>query len=255
MALADDGVELDALTLEALAPYDQFHGRGLEATAELADTLDVSPDDLLLDVGSGLGGPARYMADRFGCRVVGADLTGELCDVAGRLTALTGLTGRVSNAHASALAMPFRDAVFDGAYSMNVTMNIADRAALYAEMGRLLRPGGWLVVSEIARGPNPGLAYPTPWARGESESFLLPPAETVGLLEAAGFIVTGVVDTSAAALDSAARARELVQAGQKPPHRAIAIVHGEIGAEAAANSGRGLREGQVIPIEVHCRRP
>jgi SAM-dependent methyltransferase len=195
------------------------------------------------------------MADRFGCRVVGVDLTGELCDVAARLTALTGLADRVSIAQGSALAMPFPAAAFDGAYSMNVTMNIADRSVLYGEIRRVLRPGGWLVVSEVARGPNPGLAYPTPWARTEAESFLLPPDETAGLLAAAGFVVEQVIDTRDAALESAARAREAVQAGRKPPHRAIAVVHGEIGSEAAANSGRGLREGQVVPIEVHCRKP
>jgi SAM-dependent methyltransferase len=254
-ALADDGVDAGAPSLDALAPYDQFHGRGLEATVELADGVDVSPTDVLLDVGSGLGGPARYMANRFGCRVVGIDLTGELCDVARRLTALTGLAARVSIAQASALAAPFSDGAFDGAYSMNVTMNIADRAALYRELRRVLRPDGWLVVSEVGRGPTPGLAYPTPWARTERESFLLRPEETVELLEAAGFVVDQVIDTSAAALASATRARELVQSGQKPPHRAVALVHGDIGTEAAANSGRGLREGQVVPIEVHSTRP
>jgi ubiquinone/menaquinone biosynthesis C-methylase UbiE len=254
-SLADDGVDTRAPTIEELAPYDQFHGRGLEATVELADGVDVSAADLLLDVGSGLGGPARYMADRFGCRVIGVDLTAELCNVAGRLTALTGLAGRVSTVQASAVAMPFPGGLFDGAYSMNVTMNIADRSTVFEEIGRVLRPGGWFVVSEVGRGPNPGLAYPTPWARTERESFLLPPDETAGLLEAAGFEVDRVIDTTAAALESAARARELVQAGHKPPHRAIALVHGEIGAEAATNSGRGLQAGQVVPIEVHCHKP
>jgi SAM-dependent methyltransferase len=194
------------------------------------------------------------MADRFGCRVVGIDLTGELCDVASRLNTLTGLAGRVGIAQASALATPFPDTTFDGAYSMNVTMNIADRAGLYRELRRVLRPGGWLVVSEVGRGPNPGLAYPTPWARTDRESFLLRPDETVELLEAAGFEVDRVIDTSAAALESAARARQMVESGQKPPHRAVALVHGETGADAAANSGRALREGQVVPIEVDCRK-
>jgi SAM-dependent methyltransferase len=254
-ALSDDGVDPGAPTLDALAPYDQFHGRGLEATVELADSVDVSPDDLLLDVGSGLGGPARYIADRFGCRVVGVDLTGELCDVAHRLNVLTGLAARVSIAQGSALATPFPDGTFDGAYSMNVTMNIADRAGLYRELRRVLRPGGWLVVSEVGRGPSPGLAYPTPWARTEGDSFLLSPDETVELLGAAGFVVDRVVDTTAAALDSAARARQIVASGHKPPHRAIGLVHGDIGPEAAANSGRGLQTGQVVPIEVHCRKP
>ena len=123
-----------------------------EATEDMAGLLQVARTDHILDVGSGLGGPARYMAKRFGCRVSGIDLTAEFCDVARHLSALLGLEERVSISHGDALAMPFGDAVFDGAYSMNVSMNIADKRALYREIHCVIKPGAWLMLSEVAQG-------------------------------------------------------------------------------------------------------
>jgi len=253
-ALLDDGVDPERPSVESLAPYDQFHGRGLEATEEIAQGLEVAPADHLLDVGCGLGGPARYFARRFGCRVTGIDLTAEFCAVARRLTDLTRLESQVAIEHGSALDMPFAAASFDGAYAMNVTMNIDDKSKLYREIHRVVRPGGWFALSEIARGVNDGLEYPTPWSRTASGSFLITAEETRTLLEANGFRVVGLRDTSAAVLAYGERARAEVAQGRKPPHRAIALVHGDRGAAASANSARGTREGQIIPIEVRCVR-
>ena len=126
-ALRDDGCDPERPTLEALAPYDQFHGRGLEATIEMADLVQVRATDRLLDIGSGIGGPARYFADRFGCRVTGIDLTEEFCEVARHLTRRVGMQERVSFEVGDALAMPSPAASFDSAYSMNVSVNIADK--------------------------------------------------------------------------------------------------------------------------------
>ena len=225
-ALAADGVDVDAPTLTDLAPYDQFHGRGLEATIELADSVEITPADHVLDVGSGLGGPARVLADRFGCRVTGIDLTAEFCEVAARLCTLTDLDDRVSVRQGSALDMPFGDGAFDGAYSMNVSMNIADRAGLYREIHRVLRPGGWLVLSELARGPNPDEhGFPVPWARSADESFLTAPEETCELLAACGFTVARCTDHSEAAREYRARVRAMVERGHEPPMRSVGLVH------------------------------
>ena len=177
-ALLADGIDPDHPTINRLAPFDQFHGRGLEATEELADLLAVAATDHLLDVGSGIGGPARYIADRFGCRVTGIDLTAEFCDVARHLTQTLGLEDRVAFQQGDAMAMPFADASFDGAYSMNVSMNIADKDGFYAEIHRLLRPGAPFVLFEVAQGPNGSLDYPTPWAQTAASSFLATPAQT-----------------------------------------------------------------------------
>ena len=142
--LREDGFDPMRPTFEALAPYDHFHGRGLEATEDMANRLQVSGSDHIVDVGSGLGGPARYFARRFGCRVSGIDLTAEFCEVARHLTSLLGLAERVSIEQGDALAMPFGDATFDGACSMNVSMNIADKRGLYREIHRVLKPDAWL---------------------------------------------------------------------------------------------------------------
>jgi ubiquinone/menaquinone biosynthesis C-methylase UbiE len=253
-ALADDGADPGAPTLEQLAPYDQFHGRGLEATEEVAALMPARAGDHLLDVGSGIGGPARWFARHFGCRVTGIDLTPAFCTVARELTRRTGLTDRVAFEVGDALALPFADGAFDGAYSMNVSMNIADKAALYREVRRVLKPGGWLLLSEVARGDGPDPQYPMPWAATAAASFLATPQQTADGLAAAGFEVLQLRSTREQALAFGARSRAAVARGEKPPHRAVMVVHAEVAKAAMANSARALADGGVQPIEVLARR-
>lgn len=161
---------------------------------------------------------------------------------------------RVRFEHGNALEMPFAEKSFDGAYSMNVSMNIADKARLYREIRRVLKPGGWLVLSEIAKVPGGGeLGYPTPWAASARASFLATPEETRRGLAEAGFEVLSLEDTLAETFAFGARSRAMVERGEKPPHRAVALIHGELAQEAAANTARGLKEGAIVPIEVLAR--
>ena len=252
--LREDGLEPSQATVETLAPYDQFHGRGLAATEDMATLVQVAETDHLLDVGSGIGGPARYLAQRFGCRVSGIDLTPEFCDVARHLTARLGLADRVSVRQGNALAMPFGDATFDGAYSMNVSMNIADKCALYREIHRVLKPGAWLMLSEVVQGPGGEPDFPVPWARTASSSFLSTQAETRANLDASGFTIESLRETTETALAFAARSRAVVEAGGKPPHRAVSLILGTGAEEATANAARALRERQTLPIELVCRK-
>lgn len=253
-ALLEDGADPARPTLEALAPYDQFHGRGIEATADAAAMLAIRASDHLLDVGSGIGGPARYFARRFGCRVTGIDLTAEFCTVARHLTQLLALEAQVRFEHGDALAMPFAAASFEGAYSMNVSMNIADKATLYREIRRVLKPAGWLLLSEIARGTGAEPDYPTPWAESARTSFLATEEDTVSALAQAGFEVLRRRSTREASLEFAARSRALVARGEKPPHRAVMLIHHEFARAAMANSARGLADGRLVPVEILCRR-
>ncbi|MSQ55259.1 MAG: class I SAM-dependent methyltransferase, partial [Betaproteobacteria bacterium] len=253
-ALREDGVDPAHPSIDGLAPYDQFHGRGIEATEEIAAMLRVAPTDHLLDVGSGLGGPARYMARRFGCRVTGIDLTAEFCEVARHLTQLLGLHERVRFQLGDALAMPFAKGGFDGAYSMNVSMNIADKLAFYREIHRMLKPGGWLMLSELARGPGPEIDYPVAWAASAETSFLATPDETRAGLAQAGFEVLEMHDHTEKVMAYGARSRAAVASGAKPPHRAVQLIHGEVAKQAMTNSSRGVAEARLVPIEVLARK-
>jgi len=253
-ALRDDGCDPERPTLEALAPYDQFHGRGLEATVEMAGLVQIRSTDHLLDIGSGIGGPARYFADRFGCRVTGIDLTEEFCEVARHLTQRVDLQERVTFEVGDALAMPFVAERFDGAYSMNVSMNIADKQALYREIHRVLKPGAWLILSEIARTGSAEPDYPTPWAATAQSSFLTTPDETRRGLTEAGFEVISLRSTADEARAFGARSRAMVERGEKAPHRAVMLIHDDAATVAMGNVARALSEQRIVPIEVLCRR-
>ena len=252
--LRDDGVDPEHPSIETLAPYDQFHGRGMEATRELADAMPAKPSDHLLDIGSGIGGPARYVAISRNCRVTGIDLTPEFCDVARHLTTLLDLDDRVKFDAGDALAMPYPDATFDGAYSMNVSMNIADKAGLYREIHRVLKPNAWLLLSGRARGEGGDLDYPTPWASSADASFLSTPEATREGLAVAGFEVVRLDSQFEKMLAFAEHSRAAVARGEKPPHRAVMLIHGDIAKPAMANMARALAEGRVIPIEVMARK-
>src|SRR5262245_45339007 len=151
-ALKAAGKDIDHLTPDDLAPVDEFHTRGRAATIDLARFLSLNGSERVLDVGSGIGGPSRYLAKTFGCRVVGLDLVPEFCRVATMLAERTGLSDKVEYRQGNALTMPFEDLSFDVVWSQNVAMNIADRHQLYREIYRVLKPGGRYAFSVVVAG-------------------------------------------------------------------------------------------------------
>ena len=153
-ALKVAGKDIDHLTPDDLAPVDEFHTRGRAATYDLARLLALKGDERILDMGSGIGGPSRYLAKTFGCRVVGLDLTPEFCRVATMLAAPTGLSDKVEYHEGNALAMPFAERSFHVVWSQNVVMNIADRDRLYGEIRRVLKPDGRYAFSDVVAGPG-----------------------------------------------------------------------------------------------------
>jgi SAM-dependent methyltransferase len=239
-ALAALGPEDRPLTPQQLAGVDQFHTRGLAATAELAALAQITADMEVLDVGSGLGGPARFLAETFGCRVVGVDLSEPFVDAAIYLTERTGQGGRVSFKVGSALALPFNGDRFDLVLLQHVAMNIPDRALLYREIRRVLKTGGRLATYDIvALGGEP--VYPLPWARTPATSFLLTAEETRAAIERAGFRTLVQQDDTEAGRAWIAGLR----ASGPPPSHNLGAVIGPDFAERIGNLGRGLMEGRI----------
>src|ERR1700733_8855191 len=165
------------VTVEALSVLDHFHGRGIVATKELVELLKPRPGEHILDIGSGIGGPARWIAATCDVYVTGVDLTPEFCAAAEALNRATGLAEQVTIRNGSALALPVPDNAFDRAYSQNVIMNIADKPQFYREAFRALRPGGMLALSNLCLGSGGAIVYPVPWAETAATSLLVSPAD------------------------------------------------------------------------------
>src|SRR3984893_898023 len=238
-ALARLGPEDQQLTPQQLAALDQFHTRGLAATAELAKLAGITAGMSVLDVGSGGGGPARFLAATYGCAVAGVDLSEPFVDAARYLTGRTGQSGQVSFQTASALELPFDDGRFDVALLQHVAMNISDRPRLYREIRRVLKSGGKFATFDVVL--NSGEPhYPVPWARTPATSFLLTAVATREAIEPAGFrTLTWQDDTEAARAWFA----QLRVSG--PPPLNLGVVMGPDFAQLAANLGRNLMEGRL----------
>lgn len=229
------------LTMAQLAGLDQFHVRGLAATAELADIATIGPGMTVLDAGSGLGGPSRYLAERFGCAVTGVDLAPSFVAVADLLTRRTGLQDRVNHRVGDLLALPFDDATFEIVWTQHVVMNIADRDRLYGEFARVLKPGGRMVFHDVfAADGQPDILFPVPWAETPATSFLLTKEATVGALGRAGLTVEAWNDMTDATVAA------MVQSGPPAPGPlSLATVMGPRFPAMGANLVRNLREGRV----------
>jgi len=195
-ALAESGKDSDALTIDDLAPLDQFHGGGKAATQRLARMAELEPGMQVLDVGGGMGGPARTLVVEFGCQVTLVDPTESYVRTSETLTERLGLADRLSHRIGSALELPFVDGSFDVVWTQNSGMNVEDKARLYAEFYRVLRPDGRLAIQEPMAGPVQPPIFPLMWARDASTSFLRSPAEMRAVIVAAGFRVRHWNDVS-----------------------------------------------------------
>jgi MPBQ/MSBQ methyltransferase len=234
------GKDPDAIAPDDLGPVDQFHTRGKAATVELARLAGLRPGHEVLDVGGGLGGPARTLAHEFGCRVTVLDLTEEYCRVGADLTRRAGLDDRVRFEPGDALTLPFPDAGFDVVWTQHSSMNVADKERLYAGLFRVLRPGGRLALHEIMGGPAGGpIHFPVPWARDPAWSFLRPADAVRRLLGERGFREEAWADVSGPALAwFRERVAAVEQAAAEPVAAAPAVAEPVAAGERSASGRR-----------------
>ncbi|WP_158749267.1 class I SAM-dependent methyltransferase [Acidobacterium sp. S8] len=238
-ALAAIAPESQTLTVDQLAPFDQFHTRGILATAELAVAAGLEPSTRVLDLGCGIGGPARYLA-KFGCKVTGVDLSPGFINAANYLTARCEMSDRVNFQVGDALHLPFDDAAFDTVFLQHVAMNIEDRAALYVEVHRILTPGGQFVTHDVVLRDG-DVAYPVPWARDVSTSFLRSESATRTALEQAGFNTTFWRDDTQIAIDWF----KMMMAGSPPGGPNLGVVMGPDFPAIIGTLARNLRENRL----------
>jgi SAM-dependent methyltransferase len=253
-ALSTMSKPLEGLTIEDLAPVDHFHARGFPATAELADRLPIKAGQRVLDIGCGLGGPARYIAKRFQCHVSGLDITEPFVEAAKKLTALLRMEQAVNIEQGDGQRLPYPDSHFDGAYTQHVTMNVADRPGFFAEVFRVLKPGAFFALTEHGLGPAGDPHYPVPWSADGTGAYLVPPSESRAVLERTGFEDIVVEDTGAKYVAAYQTAIERAERGELPP-LGIHILMGETALQKTRNAARNIQEGRTHPIQLTCRKP
>ena len=253
-ALEDSGKSIEALTIEDLAPVDHFHSRGFAATIEMADQLPIKRGDQLVDIGSGIGGPARYIAEQFDCKVTGIDITSSFVDTATRLTWLLQMEGKVTFEIGDGNELPFEDETFDGGYSQHVTMNVSDRRRFFAEAYRVLKPRGYFFLSEHGRGPVKNPRHPLPWSADGRDEHLVTPEETSLFLKEAGFADIQIESTGPKYLSAYRRALELADKGHLSPFGSQ-ILLGNRFLEIIQNAARNIEEKRTHPIQVLCKKP
>ncbi len=248
------GKDLSAVTLDDLQPVDEFHIRGDAATRELIALSGFTPDMHILDVGCGIGGSTRRLSSETGCRVTGIDLSDAYIDTAERLTQLLGMQERVTFHATSALDLPFDDNAFDGVWSLQMNMNVADKLGWLKETRRVLKPGGRAVLYEVCGNRNAPPHFPVPWAQDSSMSFLVPPDAFRDLITAAGFDIAVWNDRTDLAQKAFAQVKEPVGAPNLPVLGVYMLVGNDIGTKAY-NLHRNLDEERVSLIETVAVKP
>ena len=248
------GKDLTRITLEDLSPADEFHIRGNTATQELIELARFTPDMHILDVGCGAGGSTRRLSHETGCCVTGIDLSDEYIDAAVRLTQLLDMEERVKFHAASALALPFTDDTFDGAWSIQMNMNVEDKLAWLKEIYRVLKPGGRAVLYEVCGNRNTPIHFPVPWAQDKSMSFLIPPGPFRDVISASGFEIEVWNDKTDLAREAFAHMKEPVGEPELPELGVHLLVGNDI-LTKAYNLHRNLDEQRVSLIETVAVKP
>jgi ubiquinone/menaquinone biosynthesis C-methylase UbiE len=251
-ALKAMGKDVNRLSTSDLSAADEFHLGWLAVTQALANDLGIARGLHVLDVGSGIGGPARFFAETHGCHVTGLDLTEEFVRVAAELTRRCGLSDLVSFKQGSALDLPFDAGTFDAATLIHVGMNIADKARLFENVRRVLKPGALFGVYEVMRAGEGELPYPMPWAQTVETSFVEPPETYRRLLKGAGFELEREENRREFVLKLAGEMREKAAIHGAPP-LSLHVLMGPAWRDRLANVMNTLERGTIAPVEMIAR--
>jgi MPBQ/MSBQ methyltransferase len=246
------GKPRNSITADDLAVVDEFHIGGREATEAIAAQMDLRPGMRLLDIGSGIGGPARYFASVHGCHVTGVDLAPEYVRTAQAISVLVGVSASVQFEQGSATELPFEDHSFDGAYMLHVGMNIQDKVKLFRKVKRALRDKAVYAIFDVMRiGPGE-LQFPVPWASKTDESFVATADDYRNALLDQGFAIMAERERKQFALDFFARMRQRNEQ-QRPQPLGLHLVMGETATLKLSNVVEGLRRGVIAPVELVAR--
>ncbi len=242
--LESSGKNLHTLEPKDLSPIDEFHTRGKESTIEIASLAQLQPHHKVLDVGCGLGGSARHIANEYGCSVIGIDLTDEYIDVAKKLTEFVNLTDKVSFKQGSALELPFPSENFDIVWTEHTQMNIKDKRKFYGEMSRVLKPKGRLVFHDVFLGTTSRPYYPTPWAEYDSLSSLCTQEEAKTAIQKSNLKVNEWRDESKLSLEFFKKMIKKIEKSGPPP-LGFHLLMGKTAKTKLLNLARNLEENRT----------
>ena len=243
--LREQGINTDQLTRKVLAGVDEFHVRGAEVSLELAEQIALDNKTKVLDVGCGIGGPARMLADDFGCGVTGIDITEEYIRTAKLLSESVGLYELTEFFQGDATKLPFEDNTFDVVWTQHVQMNIEDKSQMYSEIYRVLKPNGAFIYYDIFSPDHDPILFPVPWAEDPSLSFLITPFELAEQLESLGLALSNIKDQTQTGIIFFANAFHRIEK-ESPPKIGPHFLMGASAGQKLKNVLMNLTEGKIM---------
>ncbi|MCR9264728.1 MAG: class I SAM-dependent methyltransferase [Flavobacteriaceae bacterium] len=242
--LKEKGVDLNHVQRSDIAGVDEFHVRGAAVSKELASIIPLKGMKVL-DMGSGLGGPCRMLADEYDCHATGIDLSSEFVHTANALSKLVGLSQKTHFVQGSATELPFEDNSFDMVWTQHVQMNIPDKQKFYSEAYRVLRPGGHFLYYDIFRKNDDLVTYPMPWAAHEGLSFLFKGEEMAKIMAELGFTLKSKTDQTEAGVEFFTSLLARIKA-YGPPTLGLNVLMGESTKRKLTNLLEHFQKGVLL---------
>jgi SAM-dependent methyltransferase len=241
------GFDKNKLTQPDLSSVDEFHIGGSEGTLLLAEKLYLTASSKVLDIGCGIGGPARLLASVIGCKVSGIDLTADYVHAGNELTKQVGLSNSVNLVNASALDIPFPGDSFDVSYMIHVGMNIVDKETLFSEAYRVTKPGGVFGIYDVMLASPEELKYPLPWAEEKGGSAISSMEDYNSALTKSGFSLIYEDDKTDFAIDFFEKITTTMNASNGPPPVGLHLLMGKSTKEKITNMVQLIKSGKVAP--------